>query len=290
MRVERGGVRLRRRRRSSSSRRSCGRATSRCRCSPTARATSSTSSSATARSSAATRRSSRSRRRRTSTRPARPDSARRRRRSRGSIGYRNAGTVEFLVDGEGRYVFIEMNPRIQVEHTVTEEVTGVDLVQAQFRIAAGETLASSGSTQDSITVQRHGAAVPHHDRGPRRTTSAPTPAGSRPTAPRAARASASTTAPTSARRSSPTSTPCSSRSDRRGPDVRRRGRAHATRARRVPGARRGDEHGLPPGGPGRTGFRGGSADDRLSRRAPWARATPQRTRSGHEDAHATWPT
>uniref|UniRef100_UPI00286E1290 ATP-binding protein n=1 Tax=Nocardioides sp. TaxID=35761 RepID=UPI00286E1290 len=56
------------------------------------------------------------------------------------IGYRNAGTVEFLLDPLGHYVFIEMNPRIQVEHTVTEEVTDVDLVQSQIRIAAGETL------------------------------------------------------------------------------------------------------------------------------------------------------
>src|SRR3954468_21895925 len=50
------------------------------------------------------------------------------------IGYRNAGTVEFLLDPHGNHVFIEMNPRIQVEHTVTEEITDVDLVQAQMRI------------------------------------------------------------------------------------------------------------------------------------------------------------
>ncbi len=78
-----------------------------------------------------------------------------------SIGYENAGTVEFLLDTEGErsgeHVFIEMNPRIQVEHTVTEEVTDVDLVQAQMRIAAGATLEELGLTQDRI--QLRGAAL-----------------------------------------------------------------------------------------------------------------------------------
>ena len=73
-----------------------------------------------------------------------------------SIGYVNAGTVEFLVDtvGEraGKHVFIEMNPRIQVEHTVTEEVTDIDLVSSQLRIASGETLADLGITQESVRV------------------------------------------------------------------------------------------------------------------------------------------
>ncbi|MEU7370519.1 pyruvate carboxylase [Streptomyces hygroscopicus] len=73
------------------------------------------------------------------------------------IGYRNAGTVEFLLDRDGRHVFIEMNPRIQVEHTVTEEITDVDLVQAQLRIAAGQTLADLGLAQD--TVYLRGAAL-----------------------------------------------------------------------------------------------------------------------------------
>ncbi|MBB0992681.1 pyruvate carboxylase [Dietzia sp. SLG510A3-30A2] len=69
------------------------------------------------------------------------------------IGYTCAGTVEFLVDREGRHVFIEMNPRIQVEHTVTEEITDVDLVSSQLRLAAGETLADLGLTQESVTVR-----------------------------------------------------------------------------------------------------------------------------------------
>src|SRR5690606_29171905 len=78
-----------------------------------------------------------------------------------SIGYENAGTVEFLLETAGprtgEIVFIEMNPRIQVEHTVTEEITDVDLVQAQMRIAAGETLADLGLLQDQIRLR--GAAL-----------------------------------------------------------------------------------------------------------------------------------
>lgn len=73
--------------------------------------------------------------------------------------YVNAGTVEFLVganpSGEGAspFVFIELNPRIQVEHTVTEETTDIDIVKSQIRIAGGESLADLGLSQDKI-VQR----------------------------------------------------------------------------------------------------------------------------------------
>ena len=73
-----------------------------------------------------------------------------------AAGYVNAGTVEFLVTPEtGDYYFIECNPRIQVEHTVTEQVTGVDLVEAQFRIAAGASLESLGlANQQAVGAPR----------------------------------------------------------------------------------------------------------------------------------------
>ncbi|MBO0679094.1 pyruvate carboxylase [Mycolicibacterium sp. S2-37] len=73
------------------------------------------------------------------------------------IGYTGAGTVEFLLDESGDYVFIECNPRIQVEHTVTEEITDVDLVAAQIRIASGHTLSEMGIDQATLAIR--GAAV-----------------------------------------------------------------------------------------------------------------------------------
>jgi acetyl/propionyl-CoA carboxylase alpha subunit/acetyl-CoA carboxylase carboxyltransferase component len=74
--------------------------------------------------------------------------------------YVNAGTVEFLVDPDrGEHFFIECNPRIQVEHTVTEEITGVDLLEAQFRIAAGTTLAELGIADQAAVPTPNGFAV-----------------------------------------------------------------------------------------------------------------------------------
>ena len=64
--------------------------------------------------------------------------------------YRNAGTVEFLVDKHGKHYFMEVNPRVQVEHTVTEEITGIDIVQSQIYIASGKTLDELGLLQDRI--------------------------------------------------------------------------------------------------------------------------------------------
>lgn len=70
-----------------------------------------------------------------------------------NANYRNAGTAEFLLDKEGRHYFIEINPRIQVEHTITEEITGIDIVAAQIQIAAGASLEQLGLTQDRISIR-----------------------------------------------------------------------------------------------------------------------------------------
>ncbi len=69
-----------------------------------------------------------------------------------AVKYRNAGTIEYLFDKDGNFSFMEMNTRLQVEHTVTEKVTGIDLVKWQIRIAAGLELAFS---QEDIGIKGH---------------------------------------------------------------------------------------------------------------------------------------
>jgi len=77
-----------------------------------------------------------------------------------AAGFVNAGTVEFLVSPElGEYWFIECNPRIQVEHTITEQVLGIDLVEAQFRIAAGASLAALGFADQRAVGEPRGFAI-----------------------------------------------------------------------------------------------------------------------------------
>ncbi len=76
------------------------------------------------------------------------------------VNYECAGTVEFLMDiGSGKFYFIEVNPRVQVEHTVTEEVTGIDIVQAQIQIAEGATLAQSTGAASQADVKLRGHAI-----------------------------------------------------------------------------------------------------------------------------------
>src|SRR5207302_10101438 len=88
-----------------------------------------------------------------------------------AVGYSNAGTVEFLMDESGELYFIEVNARIQVEHPVTEAVTGIDLVKSQLRIAAGARLSDIIETP----VQFRGHAIECRINAENPVTFAPSP-------------------------------------------------------------------------------------------------------------------
>ena len=130
--------------------------------------TRSTWASATARCSAATRRSSRKRRRRSIKPRLIERIGERCAEACRKIGYRGAGTFEFLYEN-GEFYFIEMNTRVQVEHPVTEMITGIDIVQEQIRIAAGEKLRCASSD----IVQRGPRDRVPHQRRESRTSSCP---------------------------------------------------------------------------------------------------------------------
>ena len=176
-----------------------------------------------------------------------------------------AGTVEFLLDERGNHVFIECNPRIQVEHTVTEEITDVDLVASQLRIAAGETLADLGLSQDSIRVR--GAAMQcrittedpangfRPDTG--RITGYRSPGGA------GIRLDGGTTLGRRDRRALRLD---AGQADLPGPRLLDRGRAGQARARRVPDPRGVDEHPVPAGGDRRSGLPRGPGHHVVHRR------------------------
>ena len=154
-----------------------------------ATATSSSSAPATARCSAATRRSSRRRPRRSSPTTSSTGSTRASKAIAKAAGYVGAGTCEFLVAQDGTISFLEVNTRLQVEHPVTEETSGVDLVRAQFAIADGEPL-------DRSTTRRRAATRSSSGSTPRTPAAASCrrPATSRPGSRRAVPAYASTPA------------------------------------------------------------------------------------------------
>ena len=139
------------------------RAMSRSRCWATSTATSSISASANARSSAAIRKWSRKRRRRCSMKDTRKKMGEQAVALAKAVGYDSAGTVEFVAGQDKSFFFLEMNTRLQVEHPVTELVTGIDLVEQMIRSAAGEKLVDQAERREA---QRLGGGKPRLCRRP----------------------------------------------------------------------------------------------------------------------------
>ena len=228
-------------------------ATSRSRSSSTASAPACTWASATARSSGGTRRSSRRGRARRIDDTTRVRLAEQALAAVVAAGYENVGTLEFLVDGDGRYFFIEINARIQVEHPVTEMLSGIDIVAEQIRIAAGEPL---GYTQADVRLRGHADRVPHQRRG--RACRLPAPGRGRRALRAARRARRPRREPPLQRlRGAAVLRFAPRQAHRLGSRPRYGHRALAGRARRVRRGRTGDQHPLPPGAARDETFLGG---------------------------------
>ena len=167
-----------------------------------------------------------------------------------AAGYYNAGTVEFLVDADtGEWYFIEVNPRIQVEHTVTEMVTGIDLVRCQIQVAQGTRTARPGNQPAAAgrdSALRLRAAVPHHHRGSGQQLRARLRQALTPTARPPDSASGSMAArPTAARSSRPIYDSLLVKITAWGREFRHACQRMDRAPARVPRARRQDQHSVP---------------------------------------------
>ena len=200
------------------------------------------------------------------------------------VRYENAGTVEFLVDVDtGTFYFIEVNPRIQVEHTVTEIVTNVDLVKSQILIAAGKPLSDPEidlPSQDVGAGSGLRLAVPRDDRGSREQVHArlrpdhPLSLGRRAGHPDRRR-------PGDHRRDHHAVLRLAAGEDLRiRPAVHRRRPADGAGARRVPRARGEDQHSVSAQPAREPGFPGGQLHDAVHRREPRAVPLPGPPESG----------